>query len=165
MTGLVNGSMANAQTLTAAPSPNIVAPAAIDAGATASSLVCQVTLTTDDAPRFRVPQIDIPLACPEFTVVLEHNGRLPKSATGHNWVLVATQHVNAVTREGSKAGFDQQYIKPLDERIIAFIPIVGRGESAEVSFSTAQLLPNESYTFLSTVDGQSAIMRGVIRRF
>jgi len=95
---------------------------------------------------------------------VKHTGRLPKSATGHNWVLVATQQVNAVTRDGSKASVSQQYIKPNDERIIAFIPIVGRGETAEISFSTALLLVNESYTFLSTVDGQSAVMRGVIRR-
>lgn len=132
--------------------------------ATTSPSVCQIVLTTDDAPRFNVPQIDIPFACLTFTVILKHTGRLPKSATGHNWVLVPTQKVNAVTHDGSKAGVNQHYIKPNDERVIAFIPIVGRGETADVSFSTALLLPDESYTFISTVDGQSAVMRGVIRR-
>ena len=160
--GLTTGSLAYAQTPATTPSKNIATHTKTVAAT--ASVMCQVVLTTDDAPRFNVPQIDIPLACPTFTVVLKHTGRLPKSATGHNWVLVATQQVNAVTRDGSKASVSQQYIKPNDERIIAFIPIVGRGETAEISFSTALLLVNESYTFLSTVDGQSAVMRGVIRR-
>jgi azurin len=166
LAGLMNSAIAYAKAQTATPSQQIIAPAAADAAsASPSSKACQVTLTTDDAPRFNVPQIGIPFACPTFTVVLKHTGRLPKAATGHNWVLVATQQVNAVTYDGSKAGVNQNYIKPNDVRIIAFIPIVGRGETADVSFSTAHLLPNESYTFLSTVDGQSAVMRGVIRRF
>lgn len=162
MLGLAISSLAYAQTPTAAPSQSIGTHT--EAAVSPSSAMCQVILITDDAPRFNVPQIDIPFACPAFTVILKHTGRLPKSATGHNWVLVASQKVNAVTHDGSKAGINQHYIKPNDERVIAFIPIVGRGETADVTFSTALLLPNESYTFISTVDGQSAAMRGVIRR-
>jgi azurin len=161
--GLAISAFAYAQTPASTPSQSIGIHAA--ATTSPSNVMCQVVLTTDDAPRFNVPQIDIPFVCLTFTVTLKHTGRLPKSATGHNWVLVATQKVNAVTRDGSKAGVNQHYIKPRDERIIAFIPIVGRGETADVSFSTVLLLPDESYTFLSTVDGQSAVMRGVIRRF
>jgi azurin len=162
LTGLAINPLAYAQAPVTSPlqSTGIHAEATV----TPSSVMCQVVLTTDDAPRFNVPQIDIPFACLTFTVILKHTGRLPKSATGHNWVLVATQKVNGVTHDGSKAGVDQHFIKPNDERVVAFIPIVGRGETADVSFSTALLLPDESYTFLSTVDGQSAVMRGVIRR-
>ena len=162
LTGLAISSLVYAQAPVTSPSQSTGIHD--EATTTPSSVMCQVVLTTDDAPRFNVPQIDIPFACLTFTVILKHTGRLPKSATGHNWVLVATQKVNGVTHDGSKAGVSQHFIKPNDERIIAFIPIVGRGETAEVSFSTALLLPDESYTFLSTVDGQSAVMRGVVRR-
>lgn len=163
MMGLAISSFAYAQTPTSAPSQSIGTHT--EAAFSPSNAKCQVVLITDDAPRFNVPQIDIPFACTTFTVILKHTGRLPKSATGHNWVLVATQKVNAVTHDGSKAGVNQHYIKPNDERVIAFIPIVGRGETADVSFSTARLLPDENYTFISSVDGQSAVMRGVIRRY
>lgn len=129
-----------------------------------SGSVCRIVLTLDDAPRFKVPEIVIPSQCSSFTVALDHIGRLPKSATGHNWVLVALPDLNAVTREGSKAGVASDFVKPGDTRVLAHTPIIGRGEQAEVSFSTAMLAPNVTYTYLSTVDGQSAVMRGVIRR-
>lgn len=125
---------------------------------------CRAVLITDDTPQFYVSQIDIQASCKTFTVVLQHKGRLPKSATGHNWALVLAEHVNGVTRDGSKASTSNNFIKPGDERVIAHIPIVGRGEAAEVSFATDLLKVNEPYTFLSTVDGQSAIMRGTLVR-
>jgi azurin len=140
------------------------APIVAQTNPSASDDACRIVLTLDDAPRFKVPEIIIPSQCSTFTVALDHIGRLPKSATGHNWVLVATPDLNAVTREGLKAGVTSHFVKPSDKRVLAHTPIIGGGEQAEVTFSTSILIPETTYTYLSTVDGQSANMRGVIRR-
>lgn len=123
---------------------------------------CQAVIQTDDAPRFNTANISIPAACDQFTVILSHQGRLPKAATGHNWVLVTASDVNGVTRDGSKVGATAGYIKPGDSRVIASTPIVGRGESTQITFATQSLVPDLPYVYLSTVDGQSAVMRGTL---
>jgi len=121
---------------------------------------CALEIIVDDTPRFQVDEIVVPLDCPRFELTLTHVGRLPKLASGVNWVLTNQEHVNAVAREGALAGAKHDWLKPDDARVIASTPVVGRGESVSIQITPAQLDTQADYRFVCTVDGRSPVMRG-----
>lgn len=59
-----------------------------------------------------------------------------------------------------QAGAANQYVKAGDPRVLAATRIVGGGESTSVKFSTAKLKNGESYTYVCTFPGHSAVMLG-----
>lgn len=134
--------------------------------ALSSSLVlgqeCAVTIKSDDALRFTPDKIEVPRACPHFTVTLQHTGRLPKLAMGHNWVLAKLSDLNGVSRTGMLAGAEQNYVDPKDQRVLAHTAVVGGGETTSVTFNPSTLAAGEDYGFVCTFAGHSPIMRGVI---
>lgn len=75
----------------------------------------------------------------------------------HNWVLVKQGTKDAVVADGEKAGADNSWIKPDDDRIIAHTGLLKPGESEEIIF-TAPLVG--TYPFLCTFPGHSATMSG-----
>ena len=123
---------------------------------------CATTIESNDALRFTLEKIDIPLACKTFTVTLKHTGRLPKLAMGHNWVLAKLSDLDGVARTGMLAGADHHYVDPKDARVLAHTSVVGGGESASVTFDTAKLVSGERYGFVCTFAGHSPVMRGAI---
>lgn len=124
---------------------------------------CAITIRASDSLKFDVREIGVPASCKQFTVRLEHTGLLPKVATGHNWVLTTSKDVEGVARDGFRAGAASEWIKPDDKRIIARTPVVGRGETGEVTFDVAKLDPKTDYGFLCTMGGHSPRMRGTLR--
>lgn len=124
---------------------------------------CSINIRASDSLKFDVREIGVPASCKQFTVRLEHTGLLPKVATGHNWVLTTRQDVEGVARDGFRAGAANQWIKPDDKRIIARTPVVGRGETVEVTFDVDKLDPETEYGFLCTIGGHSPRMRGTLR--
>jgi azurin len=82
---------------------------------------------------------------------------------GHNWTLVKTADVNAVANDGLSAGLPNNYIKPGDTRVIAHTKIVGGGQSDTVTFPTSKLKAGESYTYICTFPGHSALMKGTLK--
>jgi len=98
----------------------------------------------------------------EITVVLQHTGKLPASAMGHNWVLSRTSDSPGVVSDGMKAALADQYIKPGDARVLAATKVIGGGESTSVKFSTAKLQKGESYTYVCTFPGHSTLMKGTL---
>lgn len=128
-----------------------------------ASKVCEARISAGDALRFDVSEIQVPPDCRQFTVHLEHTGMLPKAATGHNWVLTASKDMDSVARDAVKAGSDNGWIPPDDPRIIASIPLIGRGERGQVTFEVNALEPGTRYGFLCTVAGHSPRMRGSVR--
>lgn len=123
---------------------------------------CAASINSDDALRFSPDTIEIPRTCQTFTVTLEHTGRLPKLAMGHNWVLANISDIDGVARTGMLAGADKQYIDPTDTRVLAHTGVVGGGESVSVTFEVKKLVPGERYGFLCTFAGHSPVMRGTI---
>ena len=123
---------------------------------------CATTVSSDDALRFKPEKIEIPLACKTFTVTLQHTGRLPKLAMGHNWVLAQLKDLDGVARTGMLTGADNHYVDPKDARVLAHTSVVGGGESTSVTFDTTKLVTGERYGFICTFAGHSPVMRGVI---
>ena len=72
---------------------------------------CKVVLKADDAMKFDLKEFKInKAACPEFTVELDHVGKLPAAAMGHNVVITKTADVDAVAQAGIKAGPTKNYV-------------------------------------------------------
>lgn len=131
-------------------------------GALAATSDCKAVISVNDGLSFNPNHIDVPSSCEFFTVVLRHDGRLPKIATPRNWVLTQDADVKAVVRDAVIAGQARQWLKAQDPRVIAHIPIVGRNESGQVTFATSSLRLDIKYVFLSSLPGQSPVMRGTL---
>lgn len=121
---------------------------------------CSFTLNSNDAMQFDQKSIEVSKTCKEFTLNLVHTGKLPKTVMGHNWVLSKSDDAKAVAADGLPAGADNQYIKPGDERVIAFTKLIGGGETASVTFPVSKLAADGAYTFFCSFPGHIAIMQG-----
>lgn len=132
------------------------------AASVASAADCQVHVDSTDQMRYDTDSITIPSSCERFTVNLTHSGTLPKTAMGHNWVLTETANIEAVAQDGMSAGLDNHYIKPGDERVLAYTPVIGGGESTSVTFDVGILDKSKSYSFLCTFPGHYALMKGAV---
>ncbi len=125
--------------------------------------VCESTVRVDDTLRFRPDTIEIPSSCRDFTVTLQHVGRLPAVASPRNWVLVKAGDADAVARTGAAAGQAQGYVDVNDDRVLVASAVIGRDQSVQVQIPVSQLEPDQAYTYLSTIPGFSPAMRGTLR--
>jgi azurin len=62
-----------------------------------------------------------------------------------------------------KAGLDNNYIKPGDDRVIAHTKVVGGGESDSVTFDVAKLKAGQDYMFFCSYPGHAALMKGTLK--
>ena len=85
----------------AKPAEAAAADAAKPAEAAADG-ACKAVAKGDDGMKFDIKEIKINKAsCPEFTVEVDHIGKLPAAAMGHNVVITKTADVDAVAKEGA----------------------------------------------------------------
>lgn len=131
-------------------------------GSAAQADDCSVTIDSTDQMRFDTDAITISSSCEQFTVNLTHSGSLPANAMGHNWVLTQTADLQAVAQDGMSAGLENDYVKPDDERVIAYTEVIGGGESTSVTFDVAQLEVGGDYSFLCSFPGHYALMKGTV---
>jgi len=123
---------------------------------------CEQTIHGNDAMQFDLKAIQVDKSCKQFTVKLEHSGKLPRNAMGHNWVLTREADFQAVANEGPAAGLDNDYIKPGDARVIAHTKLIGGGQSDSVTFDVSKLAAGQNYTFFCSFPGHWAIMKGTL---
>ena len=121
---------------------------------------CEQIIEGNDALQFNSKAMTVSAGCQTVTVTLKHTGQLPANIMGHNWVLTKSSDFMAVAQAGGAAGLENDYVPQNDSRVIAYSKIIGGGESATVSFSTAGLSKSESYTFFCSFPGHYAIMQG-----
>ncbi|WP_394202945.1 azurin [Shewanella waksmanii] len=121
---------------------------------------CNISLTANDAMQFSEKTLTVPASCEQVTLALTHDGTLPKTAMGHNWVLTQAADMQAVANDGMAAGASNHYVKPDDKRVIAHTEVIGGGESTSISFSTEGLTAGNSYKFFCSFPGHWAIMQG-----
>ena len=123
---------------------------------------CAVTIEGNDMMQFDQKTITVPNTCQTFEVTLKHVGKLPVTAMGHNWVLSHAADESGVVADGMKAGADNGYEKPGDERIIAATRLLGGGESDTVKIDVSKLAAGEEYAYFCTFPGHSALMKGTL---
>jgi azurin len=79
---------------------------------------------------------------------------------GHGWVLTKVNDKAGVLAATAAAGASNNYVPPNDPRVIAFIPLVGGGETHEVTIDTSKLKHGEEYLYFCPFPGHSATMKG-----
>jgi len=130
--------------------------------AAAESKVCKLEIAGNDLMQFDKKELKVAADCTEVELTLTHTGKLPAQSMGHNWVLVHTADASAVASAGIKAGAANNYVPPGDQRVLASTKVIGGGESTTIKFSTSILKQGESYTYICTFPGHSAIMKGTL---
>ena len=126
----------------------------------ADAAVCRIALEANDLMQYNKHRLEVSPDCSDVEVTLTHVGKQPAHIMGHNWVLVRSSDVSAVSAAGQNAGRSHNYQQPGDPRIVAATPLVGGGEAATISFSTAGLRFGEAYTFFCSTPGHGTMMRG-----
>lgn len=148
--------------------PYLLTAILVAAGALPSAMVhgqdssesCKLAISGNDQIQYDKKEMKVSSKCTEIEVTLTHVGKMPIEAMGHNWVLTQAADVDAVAADGMKAGLQNNYLKPGDKRVIAATKVVGGGQSASVKFKASALKPGESYMYVCTFPGHSALMRG-----
>ena len=123
---------------------------------------CAITVDSTDRMMFDTDAIEITRSCEEFTVNLTHSGSLPVTSMGHNWVLSKAADAQPIVMEGIGAGLENDYLKPGDNRVIAYTKMIGGGESASVTFAVSALSPDEQYKFFCSFPGHIGLMVGTV---
>lgn len=121
---------------------------------------CTVSLKGDDAMKFDLKEATVSASCPTITLELEHTGKLPVAAMGHNVVVTTTPDLAGVARDGMKAGAAGAYVQANDARVIAHTPLVGGGQKTKVSFPGKKLTAGGDYSFFCSFPGHSTLMKG-----
>ncbi|HZP59245.1 MAG TPA: plastocyanin/azurin family copper-binding protein [Opitutaceae bacterium] len=127
----------------------------------ASEPITTIAITASDTLRFNVTHIE---ARPgqKMHIVLHNASSLPKSVMGHNWVLLRAGQDPTAYAAGALTAVAENYEpKALAGRVIAAVPLLGGGETGEVTFAA----PAEAgtYAFLCSSPGHCASgMRGVL---
>ena len=73
---------------------------------------CEFTLKVGDAIQFGVTQMKAEASCDNVTVTLNHTGKLPTMAMGHNWVLTRSADLQSVAADGIADGLESNYLNP-----------------------------------------------------
>lgn len=135
--------------------------ASIPALLAASGTVKTFEITANDTLRYNVTRIE---AAPgeSLRVVLHNGGTVPKEVMGHNWVLLAGgENPDSYLAAAMTAKADDYEPAALKADVIAEIPLLGPGQTAEVTFN-APTKPG-IYTYLCSFPAHcGAGMRGTL---
>ncbi len=119
----------------------------------------QIVVTSDDTMKFNVSEITVE-AGSENKLLLKNVGQMPKSAMGHNLVILkAGTDINKFGMAAMTAAASA-YI-PQDSNksdVIAHTKILGPNESDEITFT----LSKGEYPFICSFPGHYAMMKGII---
>jgi azurin len=141
----------------------LITAAVLAAATPAFAQQCEVTIGSTDQMTYLQDHISVSRSCKQFTVTLQHTGRMPAEAMGHNLVLSKTSDVQGIATDGIAAGSANSFLKTGDTRIIAHTRLIGGGESANVTFNVSELSPDENYSYFCSFPGHSVLMKGQIK--
>ena len=132
------------------------------AGAVQAAPDCTIKLKGGDNMQFDQKSVSVSAACKTISLELEHTGKLPVAAMGHNIVVTGTADADAVARDGIKAGAAAGYLPAGDARVLGATKMIGGGETATASLPGNKLKAGGAYTFFCSFPGHSALMRGTV---
>lgn len=115
-----------------------------------------ITLNSNDKMQFDRDEIVV-WAGQTVVLNLHHSGKMPKSAMGHNFVLIDnTISISDYADLAIKAK-DTEYVPVSDGRTLAYTEMIGGGESTSVTFKAPKA---GTYDFLCSFPGHYSIMKG-----
>ncbi|MBQ9683631.1 MAG: azurin [Neisseriaceae bacterium] len=106
-----------------------------------------------------IPVITVPARCGTFTINMQHIGKMPKTAMGHNVVVVKSSDIKGVIKDGMRYGISKDYLKPGDTRVLAASKMIGGGEKTSVKIPV-QKIKDGDYLFFCSFLGHDRKMRG-----
>ena len=112
--------------------------------------------------QYNVGAIVVPASCSEFTLTLQHVGKLPVAAMGHNVVISSESNMMGVNADGIAAGAGASFVKADDSRVVAHTEMIGGGQSTSVTFPVSKLQDGGPYMFFCSFPGHAALMKGSI---
>jgi azurin len=113
-------------------------------------------LSSNDQMKYDQSELKVP-ANSIVTLTLVNEGQMPKSAMGHNFVLLKNgTDVAAFGMKAIEAGIDKDHI-PASNAIIAHTKLIGGGEETSVTFDAPA---KGIYDFICSFPGHYAIMKG-----
>ena len=139
------------------------APAAASTAAAAPAAAggeCEAVIVSDDAMKFDPKEIQVKSSCKQYKITLKHEGKMPKSAMGHNVVLSKSADKDGILADGQTAGEANNYVKAGDERVIAHTKLLSGGEQDSVTFDVSKLAKGEAYEYYCSFPGHYATMNG-----
>ena len=150
---------------TAAPAASGAAPAPASATTAAPAEAaaggeCEAVIVSDDAMKFDPKEIQVKSSCKQYKITLKHEGKMPKSAMGHNVVLSKAADKDGILADGQTAGEANNYVKAGDERVVAHTKLLSGGEQDSVTFDVSKLAKGEAYEYYCSFPGHYATMNG-----
>jgi len=159
-------SMAAASEAASASAPTAASGAAPAAASTAAAAPaaaggeCEAVIVSDDAMKFDPKEIQVKSSCKQYKITLKHEGKMPKSAMGHNVVVSKSADKDGILADGQTAGEANNYVKAGDERVIAHTKLLSGGEQDSVTFDVSKLAKGEAYEYYCSFPGHYATMNG-----
>lgn len=119
-----------------------------------------VVLQSDDNMKFDKSEIRVKLG-QTVKLTLKHIGTMPKTAMGHNFVLLKKGVDLAEFGNGCATAKAPDYDIPynLQKDVIIYTKMIGGGESDTIEFLTP---PRGTYHFLCSFPGHYGMMNGVL---
>ncbi len=118
----------------------------------------EIAVTANDAMQFNVKEIT---AAPgeKLRLTLSNIGKLPKTAMGHNWVLLTPMPVDAFNKLAiASANNAPDFLPKNRATVLAHTKILGGGESDTIEFA-APAKPGK-YPFFCSFPGHYSMMKG-----
>lgn len=121
-----------------------------------------IRITSNDQMLFDVTRFTV-ASGQTVRLTLDHIGKLPASAMGHNVVILksnvdAAVWAGAVSRSGGSMA-NEWVPEPMRGDVVAFTRMLGGGESDTIEFTAPE--PGE-YPFICSFPGHFMMMRGVM---
>lgn len=138
----------------------IALPALLAVSGPAAAGSCELEIEGNDRLQFDRKELVVPASCDEATITLIHVGRMSVKQMGHNWVLTRTSEFRDVAQKGMRAGPENEYLPPGDDRVIAASDLIGGGERTSVTLDVSALESGGDYTFFCSFPGHYGAMNG-----
>lgn len=146
----------NQEATTEAPTTT-EAPAAPTAPAATGA--AELTLNAGDDMKFDVTDLTVK-AGQTVKLTLNHTGKAPAAAMGHNFVLLADGTDMEAFAKAAIAAKDNDYIpKDMESSVIAHTKTIGGGESTQIEFPAPAA---GTYQFLCSFPGHHGTMQGTL---
>lgn len=151
------------ETPTAQTAPTASAPSAKPAKtAAAADPACTEVFTGNNSMVYDKSDLTINKSkCKEFTVIVRNTGHMPRHSRGHNFVIAKDSDEKNILAEGVSFGAKYDFLKPDDQRIIAYTQLAGGGEEKSVTFPTDRFVSGQTYVYFCSFLGHRK-MRGKV---
>ncbi len=121
-----------------------------------SDSVTEVVIEGTDQMTFNLDEIKVKTGT-TVKLTLNHVGKFPKQAMGHNWVLLKPDVVVKDFAMAAISARDNDYIPKDTKDVIVHTDLIGGGESTTIEFEAPA---KGEYTFICSFPGHYAKMIG-----